>query len=497
MQVPPQRTGPLVGLKVLEIGHYIAAPFCTRILADLGAEVIKVEPPGGDPFRGWGASVNGHSVWFSVHGRNKLSVVLDLKRDRDTVLRLAARADVLVENLRAGGLERLGLGPEALHAVNPRLVIARISGYGQDGPYRDKPAFGAIGEAMGGIRHLTAHPAGSSDLPPPRCGISISDDLAGLYAAIGLLSALWQRDVTGTGRGRVVDVNLVDSVFSLMEGMLPEYAMDGRVRQPVGAAIETAAPTNTYPCADGRWLCIAGNSDLIFARLMAAIGRPELARDPVYATNAERCAHRGELDAAIAAWTRTLPAQAGGGAAGGCGCAVLTALRHRRLRQRSAFPGARVGAAGGGSADRADAASWTGDSAGRRAAGGGGGVARPGSGSAYRVRAADPVGIAVGGPTGGAAEVASDTRWGIPIYRAQNLCISRFFNKLLYHSTTLVDKTPANHKSAEGACLAWFGHICSSWPSPPVARAVRTPVRGRGITLVARSRWTARRSPAR
>ena len=156
-------------------------------------------------------------------------------------------------------------------------MIARISGYGQDGPYRDKPAFGAIGEAMGGIRHLTAHPAGSSDLPPPRCGISISDDLAGLYAAIGLLSALWQRDATGTGRGRVIDVNLVDSVFSLMEGMLPEYAMDGRVRQPVGAAIETAAPTNTYPCADGKWLCIAGNSDLIFARLMAAIGRPDLA----------------------------------------------------------------------------------------------------------------------------------------------------------------------------------------------------------------------------
>ena len=309
MQVPPQRTGPLVGLKVLEIGHYIAAPFCTRILADLGAEVVKVEPPGGDPFRGWGASVNGHSVWFSVHGRNKLSVVLDLKRDRETLLRLAKRADVLVENLRAGGLERLGLGPDALHAVNPRLVIARISGYGQDGPYRDKPAFGAIGEAMGGIRHLTAHPAGSSDLPPPRCGISISDDLAGLYAAIGLLSALWQRDATGTGRGRVVDVNLVDSVFSLMEGMLPEYAMDGRIRQPVGAAIETAAPTNTYPCADGRWLCIAGNSDLIFARLMAAIGRPELASDPAYATNSDRCAHRGALDAAIAAWTRTLPAK--------------------------------------------------------------------------------------------------------------------------------------------------------------------------------------------
>ena len=308
-----QRIGPLAGLKVLEIGHYIAAPFCTRILADLGAEVIKLEPPGGDPFRGWGAAVDGNSVWFSIHGRNKLSVELDLKRDHATVLKLAARADVLVENLRAGQLERLRLGPDALHAVNPRLVIARISGYGQDGPYRDKPAFGAIGEAIGGLRHLTGHPAGSSELPPPRCGISISDDLAGMYAAIGLLSALWQRDAGpdggGTGRGRVIDVNLVDSVLSLMEGMLPEYAMDGRIRQPVGAAIETAAPTNTYPCSDGRWLCIAGNSDLIFARLMAAIGRPELATEPRYATNGQRCAQRAELDAAITAWTNAIPAK--------------------------------------------------------------------------------------------------------------------------------------------------------------------------------------------
>jgi formyl-CoA transferase len=299
---------PLAGLKVLELGHYIAAPFCTRILADLGAEVIKVEPPGGDPFRGWGAAKDGHSVWFSIHGRNKLSVELDLKRRRDVALKLAARADVLVENLRAGQLERLGLGPEVLHGVNPRLVIARISGYGQDGPYRDKPAFGAIGEAMGGLRHLTAHPAGASDLPPPRCGISISDDLAGMYAAIGLLAAVWQRDGAGTGQGRVIDVNLVDSVFSLMEGMLPEYALDGRIRQPAGAAIPTAAPTNTYPCADGKWLAIAGNSDLIFARLSAAIGRPELATHPDYATNALRCANREALDAAIAAWTRTLPA---------------------------------------------------------------------------------------------------------------------------------------------------------------------------------------------
>ena len=309
MPAPPARTGPLVGLKVLEIGHYIAGPFCTRILADLGAEVIKVEPPGGDPVRGWGAAVNGTPVWFSVHGRNKLSVVVDLKRERPTVLSLAARADVLVENLRAGQLERLALGPDVLQGINPRLVIARVSGYGQDGPYRDKPSFGAIGEAMGGIRHLTGHPAGRTDLPPPRCGISISDDLAGMYAVIGLLAALWERDSAGTGLGRVVDVNLVDSVFSLMEGMLPEYALDGRIRQPAGAEIPTAAPSNTYPCADGKWLCVAGNSDLIFARLMTAIGRPELAADPAYATNADRCAHRVALDAAIAAWTRGIEAK--------------------------------------------------------------------------------------------------------------------------------------------------------------------------------------------
>ena len=304
-----KRPGPLTNLRVLEIGHYIAAPFCTRILADLGAEVIKVEPPGGDPFRGWGAAKDGHSVWFSIHGRNKLCVELDLKKERDTALKLAARADVLVENMRAGQLERLKLGPADLHAVNPRLVIARISGYGQDGPYRDKPAFGAIGEAMGGLRHLTGHPAGSSDLPPPRCGISISDDLAGMYAAIGLLSAVWDRDVNRTGQGRIIDINLVDSVFSLMEGMLPEYALDGRVRQPAGAALPTASPTNTYPCADGKWLCIAGNSDLIFARMMEAIGRPELANDPAYATNGLRCDNRPALDDAIAAWTRTLPAK--------------------------------------------------------------------------------------------------------------------------------------------------------------------------------------------
>ncbi len=308
MTPPPPRTGPLVGLKVLELGHYIAGPFCTRVLADLGAEVVKVEPPGGDPMRGWGAKHQGHPVWFSIHGRNKLSVVLDIKQSRETLLQLAARADVLVENFRPGYLERVGLGPDVLHQANPRLVIARISGYGQDGPYRDRPSFGAIGEAIGGLRHLTGHPAGASQLPPPRCGVSIADDLAGLYGAIGVLSAVYQRDVTGVGQGRIIDINLVDSVLSLMEGMLPEYAIDGRIRQPQGAALITAAPTNTYPCADGKWVCIAGNSDLIFRRLMLLIGRQDLAGDARMADNRGRCANAAELDAAIAVWTRARPA---------------------------------------------------------------------------------------------------------------------------------------------------------------------------------------------
>ncbi len=311
MAPPPAPALPLAGLKIVELGHYIAAPFATRLLADLGAEVIKVEPPEGDPFRGWGSRKDGHSVWFSVHGRNKLSVTLDLKsaEGQARILRLAARADALVENFRPNYLERIGLGPEALHGANPRLVIARISGYGQDGPYRDKPAFGAIGEAMGGLRHLTANP-GQTAYPPPRCGVSISDDLAGMYAAMALVSACWAIKGDPAARGRIIDVDLVSSVFSLMEGMLPEYGLFGQVRQPAGAAIPTAAPTNTYPCADGKWLAIAGNSDLIFRRLMAAIGRPALAEDPRFATNGLRCDNMAVLDDAIAAWTRTQPAAA-------------------------------------------------------------------------------------------------------------------------------------------------------------------------------------------
>ncbi len=303
------RNLPLSGLKVVELGHYIAGPFATRLLADLGAEVIKVEPPEGDPIRGWGSRHNGHPVWFSIHGRNKLSVTLDLKKPdgRERLRKLCARADALVENFRPGYLERIGLGPAALHDANPRLIIARVSGYGQDGPYRDKPAFGAIGEAMGGLRHLTATP-GVTEHAPPRCGVSISDDLAGMYAALAVASACWGVKGDPAAKGRVIDVDLVSSVFSLMEGMLPEYGLTGAIRQPAGSAILTAAPTNTYLCADGKWLCVAGNSDLIYHRLMTLIGREDLRDDPRMADNRGRCANAKELDAAIGEWTRTLPA---------------------------------------------------------------------------------------------------------------------------------------------------------------------------------------------
>jgi len=311
-QTPPQgaaRKLPLEGFKVIELGHYIAGPFAARLLADMGAEVIKIEPPEGDPHRGWGSQVDGHAVWFSIHGRNKTCITLDLKsaEGRETVKALAARADALIENFRPGYLERIGLGPDVLQAINPKLTIARVSGYGQDGPYRDKPAFGSIGEAMGGIRHLTATP-GVTDHPPPRCGVSIADDVAGIYAAMAVLGAAWATKADPSAKGRVIDVDLVGSIFSLMEGMLPEYGLFGWVRQPQGAALPTAAPTNTYLCADGKWLCVGGNSDAIYKRLMKVIGREDLGEDPRMATNIGRCANVKDIDAAIGAWTRTLPA---------------------------------------------------------------------------------------------------------------------------------------------------------------------------------------------
>ncbi|SKC12114.1 Crotonobetainyl-CoA:carnitine CoA-transferase CaiB [Rhizorhabdus histidinilytica] len=291
----------------MEIGHFVAAPFCTRILGDLGADIIKIEPLAGDPVRQWGEQIDGRSLWWSIHGRNKRSLALDLKAKeaRDIVLRLIAQCDVLVENFRPGQLEKMGLGDAVLREAKPDLVIAHVSGYGQTGPWKDKAAFGVIGEAIGGLRHLTNHPPGTYDLPPVRVGVSIGDSIAGLYAAFGIMSALWQRDrVAGDRKGRSIDVALTESVFSMMEAMLPEYGKLGKIKQPTGGGIATAAPSNAYPTADGGFMLIAANSEPLFARLAELLGQPELARDPKYIGNRQRVANSAELDELIARWTR-------------------------------------------------------------------------------------------------------------------------------------------------------------------------------------------------
>jgi crotonobetainyl-CoA:carnitine CoA-transferase CaiB-like acyl-CoA transferase len=307
-------TKPLLsGLRVLELGHFVAAPFAARLLADLGADIVKVEPLGGDPVRGWGEQIEGQSLWWSVHGRNKRSLALNLKdaRAREIVLGLVAECDVVIENFRPGHLEKLGLGPDRLRSVRPDLIVAQISGYGQTGPYRDRAAFGVIGEAIGGLRHLTNHPPGASALPPVRVGVSIGDSIAGLYAAFGVMAALWQRDRQGgDGAPRTLDIALTESVFSMMEGMLPEFGALGKIRQPTGGGIATAAPTNAYPTSDNGWMLIAANSEPLFARLMTLIGRPELIGAPDYASNQARVAHVETLDALIAEWTRGHDAEA-------------------------------------------------------------------------------------------------------------------------------------------------------------------------------------------
>lgn len=304
--------GPLSNLRVLEIGHFVAAPFCTRLLGDLGADVIKIEPPGGDPVRQWGKQVDGHSAWWSLHGRNKRSITLNLKHAKavDIVLRLVSACDVLVENFRPGQLAKLGLPDEALRRVRPDLVVAHISGFGQDGPYRSRAAFGVIGEAIGGLRYLCDHPSGTSDLPPVRVGISIGDSLAGLYAAFGIMAALWQRDrVGGDRRARTLDVALTESVLSMMEGMLPEYGVFQSIRQPTGSRIPTAAPSNAYPTADGKWILVAANSDPLFAKLATLMGQPDLARDPRFIDNPNRVRNCEALDRIIGTWSRRLAAE--------------------------------------------------------------------------------------------------------------------------------------------------------------------------------------------
>jgi formyl-CoA transferase len=294
----------LSGLKVLELGQLIAGPFAAKTLADFGAEVIKIEPPdSGDPLRKWRMLKDGTSVWWQVQSRNKRSLALDLRTPEGQALvrQLAAEADVLIENFRPGALEGWGLSPEVLMASNPRLVVLRISGYGQTGPYRNRPGFGVIGEAMGGLRHLTAEPG----RVPVRVGVSIGDTLAALHGVIGILLALQHRH--STGQGQVIDVALYEAVFNCMESLLPEYSAFGAVREPAGSALPGIAPTNAYLCQDGAYALVAGNGDSIFKRLMALIERPDLANDPALADNAGRVARVAELDAAIGAWTAQHP----------------------------------------------------------------------------------------------------------------------------------------------------------------------------------------------
>ncbi len=294
-------SGPLAGIKVIEIGALIAAPFAARLMAEFGAEVVKVEAPGdGDPLRKWRKLHNGTSLWWYLQSRNKQSISLDLKSPEAVAIvkRLAQDADVLIENLKPGALEKLGLGWDVLHALNPKLTLVRISGYGQTGPYKDRPGFGAIGEAMGGIRHTTGEAGGV----PARVGVSLGDSLASLHAVMGALMAVL-RVKTGQGDGQVVDVSLVESVFNLMESLVPEYDLLGHVRERSGGALPGIAPSNTYPTLDGAYVVIAGNSNPIYKRLMPVIGRADLADDPRFAQNDGRAAQAALIDGAIAGWT--------------------------------------------------------------------------------------------------------------------------------------------------------------------------------------------------
>ena len=290
----------LAGLKVLELGQLIAGPFAAKTLADFGAEVIKIEPPGtGDPLRKWRLLKNETSVWWQVQSSNKRSLALDLRtpEGQDVVRKLALEADVLVENFRPGAMEGWNLGPDELLAANPKLIVLRISGYGQTGPYRNRPGFGVVAEAMGGLRHLTAEPG----RVPVRVGVSIGDTLAALHGVIGILLALQHRHASG--RGQIIDVALYEAVFNCMESLLPEYSAFGAVRGAAGSALPGIAPSNAYRCQDGAYALIAGNGDSIFRRLMILIGRDDLANDPSLADNAGRVARVAEIDEVISAWT--------------------------------------------------------------------------------------------------------------------------------------------------------------------------------------------------
>ncbi|MCE1056290.1 CoA transferase [Pseudomonas alloputida] len=296
---------PLDGIKVVEMGQLIAGPFAAKILAEFGAEVIKIEPPvTGDPLRKWRLLHNGTSVWWAAQSRNKQSVTLDLRQAeaQDVVKRLMQDADILIENFRPGTLEKWGLGWDVLSGINPKLIMLRVSGYGQTGPYRDLPGFGVIGEAMGGLRHLSGEPGRT----PVRVGVSMGDSLSALHGVIGVLLALRHRE-QNQGTGQQVDVALYESVFNMMESLIPEHSVFGTVREPAGSSLPGIAPTNAYRCQDGKYALIAGNGDSIFKRLMEKIDRHDLANDPELQQNDGRVRHVARLDAAISTWTAERP----------------------------------------------------------------------------------------------------------------------------------------------------------------------------------------------
>ena len=291
---------PLDGIRVLELGSLIAGPFCAKTLGDFGAEVIKIEPPGeGDALRKWRRMRNGTSLWWHVQSRNKKSVTCDLRRPegQEIVRRLARRSQIVIENFRPGALEKWQLGWETLSRDNPKLVLVRISGYGQTGPYRERPGFAAIAEGVGGMRYITGFP----DRPPARSNLSLGDTIAALHGVIGALLAL--HHVTSGGAGQVIDVALYESVFNCMESLLPEFDAHGYVRERTGSALPGIAPSNLYPCSDGSYVLIAGNVDSLYRRLMTAIGREDLRDDPALARNDGRAAQMARIDAAISAWT--------------------------------------------------------------------------------------------------------------------------------------------------------------------------------------------------
>ncbi|MFJ4346977.1 CaiB/BaiF CoA transferase family protein [Pseudomonas sp. NPDC089401] len=296
---------PLAGLKVIELGTLIAGPFASRICAEFGAEVVKVESPdGGDPLRKWRKLYEGTSLWWFVQARNKQSLTLNLKHPegREVLKRLLAEADILIENFRPGVLEKLGLGWDVLHALNPRLVMVRLSGFGQTGPMKDQPGFGAVGESMGGLRYIT----GFDDRPPVRTGISIGDSIAALWGVIGALMALRHREVNG-GQGQVVDVALYEAIFAMMESMVPEFDVFGFIRERTGNIMPGITPSSIHTSADGKHVQIGANGDAIFKRFMQAIGRQDLADDPGLASNDGRDARRDELYGVIDRWANSLP----------------------------------------------------------------------------------------------------------------------------------------------------------------------------------------------